>query len=250
MYRDVGPAVYPRVVIIDGLLLVCAGRDPPFGGSSLRSAEGRRVLIIGAGDAGDMIVREMRKGGGYLPVGFIDDDPSKLGRTIHGVKVLGPRSELPRVVAATKARRGSGRHSERITRDGRSFVHLLEGFKRPDYDASEPAELVTGRCGVKQIRPLAIEDLLPRSQVALNTEAAAGSSRANVCSSRVPAGRLAPSCVDRSRALEPSDLILYERYENSLYAIANDLADRAVVARGAHRHRRRDRRGARAVGLR
>jgi FlaA1/EpsC-like NDP-sugar epimerase len=108
VYRDVGPALYPRgVVIIDAMLLVSA-----LGGLRLlrralpaiiRSREGRRVLIIGAGDAGEMIVREMRKGSGYLPVGFIDDDPSKLGRTIHGVKVLGPRTQLSRVIAGTKA---------------------------------------------------------------------------------------------------------------------------------------------------
>jgi FlaA1/EpsC-like NDP-sugar epimerase len=69
VYRELGPGLYPRgIVVIDTLLLVCA-----LGGMRLlrrmvpyvfRSRRGRRVLISGAGDADDMIVREMRKGGG------------------------------------------------------------------------------------------------------------------------------------------------------------------------------------------
>ena len=58
--------------------------------------EGRRVLIYGAGDGGELLLRELQNNRGLnmLAVGFIDDDLSKRGRMIHGVKVLGPASEL------------------------------------------------------------------------------------------------------------------------------------------------------------
>lgn len=58
------------------------------------------ILIFGAGDGGDLFLRELRKrrGHDYLPVGFIDDDPAKKGQEIHGVKVLGNRHDLNSIV--------------------------------------------------------------------------------------------------------------------------------------------------------
>ena len=61
---------------------------------------GRRILIFGAGDAGDAFLREIRKNKSlnYRPVGFIDDDHSKYGRRIQGISVVGVRSDIPRIV--------------------------------------------------------------------------------------------------------------------------------------------------------
>ena len=60
----------------------------------------RRVLVVGAGDAGEMIVREMlqRPDKGYFPVAFVDDNSAKLGHRIHGVPILGNAAEIPRLV--------------------------------------------------------------------------------------------------------------------------------------------------------
>jgi len=61
---------------------------------------GKNILIMGAGDAGDAFLREIRKNRGlnYRPVGFIDDDLSKLGRRIQGIPVLGTRADIPNLV--------------------------------------------------------------------------------------------------------------------------------------------------------
>ena len=66
---------------------------------SLRSGE-KKVLIFGAGDAGEMVLREIRhnKKLNYHPVGFLDDNPKKVGRRIHGVPVLGKREKLAQLV--------------------------------------------------------------------------------------------------------------------------------------------------------
>ena len=63
---------------------------------AVRRSEGRRVLIYGAGDAGSMALRELRqnKDHGIIPVGFIDDDPTKQGLVMHGIPVVGGREEL------------------------------------------------------------------------------------------------------------------------------------------------------------
>ena len=63
-------------------------------------AKGKKILIFGAGDTGDAFLREVRKNKSfnYWPVGFVDDDPSKQGRRIQGVSVLGVRSDIPQLV--------------------------------------------------------------------------------------------------------------------------------------------------------
>lgn len=72
--------------------------------SSWVREEGKRLLIFGAGDAGEIVLRELRNNStlGYVPIGFIDDDFQKVGRSIHGVPILGTRLELPGLVEAHK----------------------------------------------------------------------------------------------------------------------------------------------------
>jgi UDP-GlcNAc:undecaprenyl-phosphate GlcNAc-1-phosphate transferase len=62
--------------------------------------EGRRILIVGAGDTGEMVLREIKRNKNlkFKPIGFIDDDITKLGRKIHGIPVLGTRDDISRLV--------------------------------------------------------------------------------------------------------------------------------------------------------
>ena len=235
IYRDLGPAGFPRsIIIVDSLLLLSfLGGARLFGRviqSATRSTRGRRVLIVGAGDSGEMIVREMRRGGGYQPIGFIDDDPAKVGRTIHGVRVLGTRADLPRVVTATRPQEVLVAIPTAKGASVRGVVHLLEAFKLPITTLPGLEEMVNGKVGVKHIRPLAIEDLLPRQPVALNAQGV----RSLVSGKRVlvtgAGGSIGSELCRQIAALEPASLILFERYENSLYAITNDLSDRGLGA--------------------
>jgi len=101
-----GPTVYPRSIYIsDACLLVLM-----LGGVRMtrrlysefaRIRPGRRLLIVGAGDAAERIVRDMKtnRDHQYQAIGFIDDNPKKLGRRIHGVRVLGTRQDLPRILS-------------------------------------------------------------------------------------------------------------------------------------------------------
>jgi FlaA1/EpsC-like NDP-sugar epimerase len=235
IYRDLGPAGFPRsIIIIDSLLLISfLGGARLFGRiiqSATRSTRGRRVLIVGAGDAGEMIVREMRRFGGYQPIGFIDDDPAKVGRTIHGVEVLGTRDDLPRVVMATRPQEVLIAIPTAKAAAVRGIVHLLEAFKLPITTLPGLEEMVNGKVGVKHIRPLAIEDLLPRKPVALNTQGVRGLVGGKRVLVTGAGGSIGSELCRQIAALEPASLILLERYENSLYAITNDLADRGLGA--------------------
>lgn len=99
---------YPRsVFVIDWMLLLLAVSgvrlmvkfiDEYL--STLTEKKGKRLLIVGAGDAGEIALRELKANSqlGYIPVGFIDDDSQKCGRSINGVPILGARQKLPEVV--------------------------------------------------------------------------------------------------------------------------------------------------------
>ena len=104
--------IYPRSVpFIFAILLLLTTGGVRLGLKALRfhfalrdKEGGRRVLVVGAGDAGELAVREMinNKGLHLLPVGFIDDDPQKLRAAIHGVRVLGPRTQLLTLIERLK----------------------------------------------------------------------------------------------------------------------------------------------------
>src|SRR5215204_5017869 len=152
-----GPQGFPRSIpIIDSLLLIsflCGARlTRRILHAFPRSAPGQRVLIWGAGDAGEMIVREMRRDGGYQPVGFIDDNVFKVGRTIHGVTVLGTAKDLPRVVAATNPQEVLIAIPSARATAVRGILQRLESFKLPITTLPDLKDLVNGKVAVRQIR--------------------------------------------------------------------------------------------------
>jgi FlaA1/EpsC-like NDP-sugar epimerase len=231
VYQPLGPDGLPRsIVIIESILLIAF-----VGGVRLlprliqiepSSTQARRVLVLGAGDAGEMILREMKRGTAYHPVGFIDDDPTKIGRTIHGVTVLGTRQDLPRVIAAARPQEVLVAIPSLDSAVMRSVVEMLETCKLPITTLPGLKELRNGSVGVKQIRPLAIEDLLPRSPISLNIDEV----RRLVEGKRVlvtgAGGSIGSELCRQMAALSPASLVCYERYENGLYAVANELVDR------------------------
>ncbi len=124
------------------------------------------VVIYGAGDAGAMVARQLLDGADatYWPVGFVDDDASKLGRTLHGRPVLGTGADLRRIVLESEAREilvaiPSARGSEIrriVERWGR-----LPGIKVKTLPSL--GDLIEGRVTVKQFHEVRIDDLLKRA---------------------------------------------------------------------------------------
>ncbi len=100
------------VFVMHGVLLFCGIAGSRISFRLLRTlfarfsepSTGRRVLIYGAGDAGDLLLRELQNNHtlGLFPIGFVDDDPSKQGRVIHGVRVLGSFDHLSALVSSER----------------------------------------------------------------------------------------------------------------------------------------------------
>jgi FlaA1/EpsC-like NDP-sugar epimerase len=227
---------YPRsVFVIDALLLLVV-----LGGLRLtrriyrelsRVSREKRILIYGAGDAGEMIVRDMRNNSYYdhEPVGFIDDDRTKIGQRVHGVKVLGTRQELARIMRdqAPDAILVAMPRSGPVTI--REIVRTLEPFKVPIQTLPDLREILDGKVSVGQIRPLAVEDLLERLPISLEIEPVRGLiSRRRVLVSGA-GGSIGSELVRQISTLSPSMLVLLDRYENGLHGLATDLRSRSVA---------------------
>ena len=229
-------ATYPRsALVIDALLLgiaMVAIRIAPRVYTELSSAwRGRRVLIVGAGEAGAAIVREMKKTGDYRPVGFIDDDEAKHGRWIHGVQVLGGRHDLARILTETRAEEALVSIPRADPATVRRLVSAFEPFKIPIRTLPYLREAFDGRLSTDRIRNLSIEDLLPRAPVSLKTtghDVLRQSIEGRSVLVTGAGGSIGSELCRQIAAFNPSSLVLFERDQNSLFALVNTLAEMGV----------------------
>jgi FlaA1/EpsC-like NDP-sugar epimerase len=193
------------------------------------SPEGRRVLIVGAGDAGEQIVRAMlsEQRSRYFPVGFVDDGPAKQGITIHGVRVLGTRQEIPQLVQQHEVEElliAMPSVSSKIIREtvelgrraGLKDIKILPGFH----------ELVTGRVGLTDIRSLQLEDLLGREPVRLDMREIEAYLKDKTVLVTGAAGSIGSELCRQIVKFHPQLLIALDQDESGLFAIHNELSQR------------------------
>jgi FlaA1/EpsC-like NDP-sugar epimerase len=221
---------YPRsIFIIDSMLLIFF-----MGGSRLtyrlyaglyRGSTGKQVLIYGAGDAGEMIVRAIRNNGAvydYQPIGFIDDNPNKVGQHIHGVPVLGQQDTMPKIFKNNQVDEVLLAIPSASASLVRQILTVLEPFKVPI--KTVPAlERLNDKVGLSQIQNLSVEDLLDRLPVGLDV----GPVENLVKDKRIlvtGAGGSIGSELSRQIAkYQPARLILLDKSEGALYDIDMEL---------------------------
>jgi len=224
---------YPRsIYLIDGLVLIALLSGFRLARRAYhemrRSPGSRRVLIVGAGNAGEMIVRDMRHNQDYdyEPVGFVDDSRTKQGERIQGVPVLGKRADLARLIEKVRPDDVLIAMPSAPPSVIREVVRALQPYQIKIRTLPSLRNIVSGKVAVSQIRNLAIEDLLARPPVGVDP-APVRQLLARRCVMVTGAGGSIGSELCRQiAAFEPKTFLLFERYENSLFAIANELRDR------------------------
>ena len=228
-----GQPDYPRsVYLIDGLVLIALLGTLRMARRTYHemrwSPRGKRVLIIGAGNAGELIVRDMLQSPDYdyHPIGFVDDEPSKQGERIRGVPVLGKRADLPRVIERTKPDDVLIAMPSAPPAVIQEVVRALQPFHLNINTLPRLSEIVGGKAAVGQIRKLVIEDLLARAPVSLDPAPVRALVAGRCVMVTGAGGSIGAELCRQIAALEPKTLVLFERYENSLFAVANELHDR------------------------
>ena len=129
-----------------------------------------RVLIVGAGQAGEMLVRELHRDHQrlYQPLLFLDDNPAKTGTEIHGIPVVGRVAQLPQLVESRQIDLVLIAIPTAPAKQMRRIVELCEQAHVPFRTLPGMQNLISGRVTLNELREVSIEDLLGREQVQID----------------------------------------------------------------------------------
>lgn len=181
----------------------------------------KRVVVVGAGSAGTMTVREMLRNpqAGYLPVAFLDDDPTKIGQKIMGISVFGELSSLP---ALARKRDIDELIITMPSQSGdviRSVITLAEKVGIPSRTMPGLYDLIAGNVSIEQIRTVQVEDLLRRKPVQLDDDAIAKTITGRTVLVTGAGGSIGGEIVMQVLQHDPEKIVLVGRGENSIHEI-------------------------------
>jgi FlaA1/EpsC-like NDP-sugar epimerase len=215
------------VLFIDWLLTLCAtgglrmavrlvAENKSQGGGT--SGEARRVLVVGAGDAGSMVVREMRRNPQLLmtPVAYLDDDRSKRGKRVHGVPVIGETANLASVIDKYQI-------AEVIIAMPKVAGHVVRALAEACREADTPSrivpgvfELLDGQLTVSRLRQVDIADLLRREQITTRPETSLYLTQKRVVVTGA-GGSIGLELCRQIALANPTSLLLLGHGENSIF---------------------------------
>ena len=227
-------ADFPRsVFIIDCFIVICF-----IGGSRFlyrlsrefyitKSKNGKRILIIGAGDAAERLLREMRQNPNidYDIVGFLDDNPAKKGRRIHDVPILGQVDDIEKIgkkenieeaIVAIPSISGKGM---------RTIMYQCGNAGITCKTLPAISDILNGTITINQIREIRIEDLLGREHIELNREQISDYLSGKRVLVTGAAGSIGLELCRQIMKVGPERLILFERVENEIYNVEMEFSE-------------------------
>lgn len=185
----------------------------------------KRVLIVGAGDAGAMVIREFRNHEklNSEPIAIIDDDKTKKGSTINGVKVVGGRKDILRVteeyfideiiIAMPSASKEEIKEILDNCKETRCKLKMLPGIY----------ELIDGKVSIKEIRDVEISDVLGREEIRVDLEKICSYITDKTVMVTGAGGSIGSELSRQIVGFKPKRLILLDIYENSVYDLQMEL---------------------------
>lgn len=234
-----GSASFPRsVYLLEALLAVgllsCARLISRVFAETARheSLRAKRVLLVGAGFAAQMVIRELaRTESGYVAVGCVDDDASKLGIHIHDVPVLGPVDRLPELAARHAVEEiliaiPSATNSQmlRITR-------LCEQAGVRFKTVPALRDIIRGDASVQEFREVSLEDLLGRDPVKIDLDAVRRELQDRVVMITGAAGSIGSELCRQILEFGPAKIVCVDQSENGMFLLELELSRRAGETR-------------------
>jgi FlaA1/EpsC-like NDP-sugar epimerase len=185
----------------------------------------KRVMIIGAGAAAAMVIKEMKSSNQskYMPVALIDDEAYKKGKNIMGVKVLGNRDDIPTIaeekaietilIAIPTIDEVDKKEILEICKETNCKIEIIPGMY----------EIINGKVSLSQIRQVDIEDLLGRKAVELDMDGIASYIHNKTILVTGGGGSIGSELCRQISKFEPKQLIILDIYENNAYDLQNEL---------------------------
>ena len=195
-----------------------------------KGTEGRtRTLIVGAGDVGEQILRNIltSKDTPYLPIGFVDDSPAKKGVAIHGLEVLGKIEDIPKIA------------------DKREIEELIIALPTAGSDAIKRAvesgreaglkkiktipsmiEIISGEVSLGNLREVQVEDLLGREPIEIKTKAIGAFIKEKIVLITGAAGSVGSELSRQIAKFKPSLLLLLDQDETGIFNILKELENK------------------------
>jgi len=230
------PSRIPLSVVGLDVLLSCAAIAAPrfmvrvvgWRSNRRRGGHGRRVLIVGAGQAGLMTAREMFSNPelGLTPIGFVDDDRTKHGHVLLEIPVLGGLRDIPKllqqyeisevVIAMPTATGTVVREVVRMAMDAGVETRTVPGLY----------EILSGKVGVTALRQVEIQDLLRRASVEIDLGAVGSLATDRVVMITGAGGSIGSELCRQLARLKPREIVLLGHGENSIFEIREELRAR------------------------
>lgn len=185
----------------------------------------KNVLVIGGGQAGSMVIKEMKENPelGYYPAAVIDDDKGKSKTAIHGVPVLGGRNNIKSamiqknideiIIALPSAPKSEIRNIIEICKSTKCKLKTLPGVY----------EIINGKVSLNMIRDVNIDDLLGRDEIFLHTEEISEYIKDETVLITGGGGSIGSELSRQIAKFRPKKIIIFDIYENNAYELENEL---------------------------
>jgi len=187
----------------------------------------RRVLIVGAGNAGELLLRDLQANPSYnyKPVAFVDDDPVKLKAKIHGVPVVGTIDDIKKAVERAEAQEIIVAIPSATPKLMQRILAASESCRLPIKTLPNVKQLLDGTVSVRNVRPMSLEDLLQREPIRTDLQELHPLLEGKRVLVTGAGGSIGSELCRQIARYKPALLILFERHENSLYALDLELRE-------------------------
>lgn len=196
-----------------------------YGGKQSTDADMVNTLIIGAGDAGATIAREIERyhKRSRKVIGFIDDDESKFNRLMGGVRILGNRHDIPSIVKENKVKEIIIAMPSVTRNEIRNIMEICSPLKCKVNTLPGMYQLLDDEVLVSHLHPVSIEDLLERDEVRLDMDIVEHYIRDKVVLVTGAGGSIGSEICRQIMRVGPKQLLLLGHGENSIYLINQEL---------------------------
>lgn len=191
------------------------------------SMHSRQALVVGAGRGGEMLARTLlaEPSYGYRPIGFVDDDPEKIGRDVYGLRVFGHCGQIPEIVVSTGADIVIVAMPSANAVQMRKIVEVCERSGVLTQTIPNAADFTFDDAVPGKLRPVTIEDLLDRKTVRFDWSRIRGELIGRSVLVTGGGGSIGSELCRQIVHLDPSRLIVVDTSEFNLYRIERELRD-------------------------